>query len=1335
MEDGLPNPSVLDIMQDRQGFMWFGTLSGIVRYDGHEMKVYYPAGEHRDSLPERDIPKFYQDKTGNIWVTFRYQKAKLFRYDISSDSFIPYLLHPEAEKQIIERSPSFITEDKLGRLLIGTWGGGMYAVYVEKEKEGIAPADLPYLRFLHVPGEPGTIASDAMSVIVEEDTEGNIWIPTDDGLCKFIPETNQFETFLFTNDTIWLANEFNCVLFEKPRTLWVGSAIHGLLKFDLETERFVEQYQHDPGNPYSISHNLVAKIIKARDGKYWVGAMGRLDIFDPKTKKFTHVKGDSHDNWGANFRWNNAMISDSSGNIWLATWQTGIYKLNLDNGNFYFTDDSFFTKNSKNSKDVIVRFEDRDGYLWLDNEAGELFKWNPHSNQIRYFYPGKNLQSASADQQDGRSLIGNSGFIWHFFQGNLYRIDPSSGESRRFATPGVHIYWIYRTSDGKIWASTNDSDICLMTDEQTAKFKCFGQNGGLEPAAIYWIMATVTAEKDPQGNFWFGTNQNGLYRLDGKTGKMEYLLPDYGIHQIHFDSHGNCWMATHSGGLKLFDPQKRKLIHLDKKVTAELSIVRGIQEDKNGTLWMKTPKGVAQFDPTTRQVIRIFDYKNWMEPDKNWYGGNTSVKTRNGELYFNSPSGILYFHPDSLRFDTIPPKVALTALHLFNEPVNPGDDSPLKQHISYTRKIELAHWQNDITLYFAGLHFKMPEENNYSFKLENYDHDWRPPGQIRSANYTSLSPGQYTFRLKAANSDGVWSDETTLDILIKKPWWATWWAGMIFLGIIGFVLLGIRDYEMRRQKAKAEAERLSELDAVKSKLYTNITHEFRTPLTIILGVTEQLKTQATEGMKSGLDLVKRNGQQLLHLVNQILDLSKLESGFLTFDQKQGNVVSYLHYLTESFHSFAKEKNIRIRFVTDTELIKMDFDPQRLQQVVSNLLSNAIKFTPSGGTVTVIVEHPGKQLKLSISDTGAGISKDKIHKIFDRFYQADDSTTRQGGGTGIGLALTHELVNLMGGKIDVFSELGVGTKFVVTLPINTSNSTPPLAGFSAYGLEAVDKTTQPSRPVSPARKVPANAPLILIMEDNEDVATYIASCLDSTYRIMIAANGRQGIDVALEHIPDLIVSDVMMPEMDGYEVCNFLKNDERTNHIPIILLTAKADETSKLQGLSGGADAYLFKPFNPQELQIRISRLLALRKKLQARYLQMAGLSSNYLEEKERSGGETTDEIFIKKVREIIEANLDNNQFSVPDLMTELGMSRTQLHRKITSMTGHSAAHFVRLVRLAKAKQLMKNDALSISEISYQTGFTSPDYFSRVFKKETGMTPREYRENSSDREVF
>ncbi len=1326
----MPNPSVLDIMQDRQGFMWFGTLSGIVRYDGHEMKIYYPAGEHRDSLPERDIPKFYQDRAGNIWVTFRYQKAKLFRYDMSNDSFIPYLLHPKAEKQIIDRSPSFITEDKLGRLLIGTWGGGMYAVYVNKKKEGIRPADLPYLRFMHVPGEPGTIASDAMSIIVEEDTDGNIWIPTDDGLCKFIPETNQFETFLFTKDTIPLANEFNCVLFEKPRTLWVGSAIHGLLKFDLETEKFVEQYQHDPGNPNSISHNLVAKIIKARDGKYWVGAMGRLDIFDPKTKKFTHVKGDSHDNWGANFRWNNAMISDSSGNIWLATWQTGIYKFNLDNGNFNFTDDSFFTKNSKNSNNVLVRFEDRDGNLWLDNETGELFKWTPRSNQFRYFHPAKNLQPPTSSEFDGRTLLGNSGFIWHFIQNNLFRIDPASGEIRRFATPGVDILWINRTSNNDIWASTNDSDICLMTDEQTATFKCFGKNAGLEPAAIYWIKATVTAEKDPQGNTWFGTNQNGLYRLDRKTGQMEYLLPDYGIHQIHFDGRGNCWMATHSGGLKLFDTQKRKLIHLDKAVTADLGIDRGIQEDKNGMLWMKTPKGIAQFDPSTRQVVRFFDYKNWMEPDRDWYGGSSSLKTRNGELYFNSPSGILYFHPDSLRFDTLPPKVALTALYLFNEPVSPGEDSPLKQHISHTRKIELAHWQNDITLHFAGLHFKMPEENSFSFKLENYDQDWRPPGKVRSANYTNLSPGRYIFRLKAANSDGVWSDETTLDILIRNPWWATWWASLIFSGIIGFVLLGIRNYEIRRQKAKAEAERLSELDAVKSKLYTNITHEFRTPLTIILGVTEQLKTQASEGMKSGLDLVKRNGQQLLNLVNQILDLSKLESGFLNLDLKQGNVAGYLHYLTESFHSFAKEKQIKLRFADEIDFIKMDFDPQRLQQVMSNLLSNAIKFTPPGGTVTVIVEQAGEYLKVTVTDTGAGISQDKIQKIFDRFYQADDSATRQGGGTGIGLALTHELVSLMGGTIEVFSELGVGTKFVVTLPINIGDSTPPLDGFSTYGLEAGGKTPQTDKPVSPAKKVPANAPLVLIVEDNDDVATYIASCLDSTYRIMMAVNGRQGIDLALEHIPDLIVSDVMMPEKDGYEVCNFLKNDERTNHIPIILLTAKADEASKLQGLSGGADAYLFKPFNPEELQIRVSRLLALRKKLQVRYLQMAGLSSKYLEEKESSNVEATDEIFIKKVRDIIEANMDNNQFSVPDLMSELGMSRTQLHRKITSMTGHSAAHFVRLVRLAKAKQLMKNDTLSISEISYRTGFTTPDYFSRVFKKETGMTPREYRENNN-----
>ena len=1326
VEDGLPNPSVMDIIQDSQGFMWFGTLSGIVRYDGYEMKTYLLSASLQDSLPTRNIPNFYQDKSGNIWVGFQYEDIwpKLYRYDATADIFIPCLYDPGREENPIRRGISTIREDRRGRLLVGTWGDGLYAIDIKKEREGIAPKDLPFQQFLHNSAGSTSLGNNVVGKGWGEDSEGNFWLPTDDGLCKFTPGEDHFETFRFTTDTIPLANEFGVVFFEKPNTLWVGSAIHGLLVFNTKEKKFVKQYPHVPTDPFSIAPNAVWKIIKTRDGKFWLGVNGRMDIFDPTTGLFTHIKNDDQDTWEENFYWNNALIEDYSGNIWTATWQQGIYKYNPGKGRFYFLRPG--EGELSGIKNLSAEYEDRNGHIWLGSEGHGLIRWNRENNTFRrYRHQPGNPNSLSSDLIASVSQD-NDGNLWIGTGMALDRMDANGNIRHYHPFPEGNFSNVWISKKGQIWVSSFNAEpgLCKLVDAGKGIFKYYPDQMKYTGA----ISGLSTIEEDEQGRLWLGVNQWGFYIFDPQTEKFEHLALEFGFHDIHFDRFGNTWMATHSAGLKLWDPGRKEIVQLPKAESDKIRIPRGILEDAHGFLWMKTPEGLVKFNPRTRKVVRQFSTSNWMGKEKRWYGGRNGFKTRSGEMFFNSPSGVLYFHPDSLLTDAIPPKVALTEFRLFNEIIQPGDGGPLKQSILQTKKIELGHPQNDITLIFAALHFKSPPENAYQYMLENYDQDWHSASTERTANYTNLNPGHYIFRVKAANSDGVWSAETTLEIVIHNPWWRTWWAILFFIGLFLLALYGIRNYELRRQRAKAEAERLAELDAVKSKLYTNITHEFRTPLTIILGVVEQLKAQASEGMKPGLEMIQRNGRQLLGFVTQILDLSKLESGFLKLDMKQGDVVRYLQYLTESFHSFAKEKNVKVQFVCEMKNLVMDFDPKQLQQIVSNLISNALKFTPAGGSVTVSVGKSGERMELRVSDSGIGISKENLPKIFDRFYQAGDSTHRTDGGTGIGLALTHELVKLMNGEISVSSELGKGTDFVVLLPVKNEGELISSSQFEKLEPTADAPSAKRKKNRQPAKRSPANAPLVLIVEDNDDVVAYIHSCLEQKYRIAIARDGQEGIDRALELIPDLIVSDVMMPEKDGFEVCRFLKTDERTSHIPVILLTAKADDASRLSGLIGGADAYLAKPFNPEELLIRAKKLIELRKNLRAHYRRIAGFNAQTDGIKVSTPEPTSDEVFVKKVREIIHANLDNSNYAVPDLLKALNMSRTQLHRKLTSLTGHSANRFIRLVRLTKAKQMMRDTELNISEISYQTGFSTPDYFSKVFRKETGMTPGEYRSN-------
>lgn len=545
----------------------------------------------------------------------------------------------------------------------------------------------------------------------------------------------------------------------------------------------------------------------------------------------------------------------------------------------------------------------------------------------------------------------------------------------------------------------------------------------------------------------------------------------------------------------------------------------------------------------------------------------------------------------------------------------------------------------------------------------------------------------------------------------------------------------------KEQFASAAAIRLQELDAIKTRLYTNITHEFRTPLTVILGMTQQIKDKPTAHLQSegmplaeGLNMITRNGQNLLNLVNQMLDLSKLESGHLALHYQQGDVVNFVKYIVESLHSLAESKGLQIHFISDLEQLTMDYDETRLQQVVSNLLSNAVKFTPKGGNIYVSLSIQNETFSFKVKDTGRGIAEADLPYIFDRFYQVDDTTTRHGEGTGIGLSLTRELVKLMHGTIAVKSQVNKGTEFEVVLPILHIADLKVAREQLPILPPIIDSFTADNAPLSKNEEISKEKPLVLIADDNADVRAYIASCLSTDYNLLIAQDGQECEDLAFDKIPDLIITDVMMPFKDGFEVCQTLKTDERTSHIPIIMLTAKADMDSKLQGLEHGADVYLMKPFNKDELLVRIKKLLELRQQLQQFYRSTLGGNTEggktQAIEKPNPLTNNADNAFVIKVRTLIETNLNKVDFDVEKLCRDLLLSTSQVHRKLTALTGLSTNSFMRYVRLVKSKeQLVQNAHFSISAVAYDCGFNDPAYFSRAFKQEFGMTPQMWREQN------
>jgi len=776
-----------------------------------------------------------------------------------------------------------------------------------------------------------------------------------------------------------------------------------------------------------------------------------------------------------------------------------------------------------------------------------------------------------------------------------------------------------------------------------------------------------------------------------------------------------------------------------------------IIEDEEGAIWISMEGGLAQINET-RAFSFFYDSRHFLH--ENTFIGlpiQTAVKYADGNLYFGGLKGVNIMKPSGLVFNSKPPVIKLISLKINDHPAL-SDTA-----IHLLTQLRLPYDQNDLSFAFSALGSSIPALNRFAYRLNKGK--WIDLGTNNTVNFSHLAPGRYTLQVKGASSDGIWNESgKVLHLVIRPPWWATWWAYLVYALVLGGVAYKIYQFQLRRVKLEQDLQheadergRLFEMDAFKNRFFTNITHEFRTPLTVILGMTDQLGNKFPNSDASGyLKLIKRNSLNLLSLINQILDLAKLESNTLSINYIQGDVLPYSRYIAESLHSLANARNVMLRVESKEPELIMDYNPERLLQIVYNLLSNAIKFTPLGGKVTLSLllekgqDDTNSSTILAVSDTGIGIPPEALPHVFDRFFQApsakEEGTPFQKGvtskqpdgkspaeavaikessGTGIGLALTRELVQLMNGSMEVESRMGVGTTFRVRLPI-TRNATlvewTPEPELQAPIPEAASGTN--------ADRQASHSTHILLIEDNPDVVEYLTAFLKGIYRLDFAYNGRAGIEKALETVPDLIISDVMMPEKNGLEVCDALKHDERTSHIPIILLTAKADLESRLDGLRKGADAYLAKPFHEEELTILLEKMLENRKRLRAHYtsVYVAPLPESHLVPVEN------EDAFVLRLKAYFEKKHTNPDLSLEDACREMGMGRTNLNLKLQALTGSSSMQLLREMRLYKAKNLLKTTDLNVSEVAFQVGFNDPKYFSRAFSEVFGVAPSAVRGN-------
>jgi signal transduction histidine kinase/DNA-binding response OmpR family regulator len=855
---------------------------------------------------------------------------------------------------------------------------------------------------------------------------------------------------------------------------------------------------------------------------------------------------------------------------------------------------------------------------------------------------------------------------------------------------------------------------------------------------IYGTLRIQHIFESRKNELWIGTH-HGLYKyIHNRETFKRYLhdpndsnsLSSSNIGYICEDKDGILWLGT-LGGLNRFDPKSDTFTHYTKEDGLPSNRVQGILEDKdNNALWLSTYEGISRFDLSTKE-FRNFDASHGLT-GKRLTG--SVLETKNGEFLFGGSNGLNIFHPDDLLSNLEPPDLIISDFKIFNISVPVGDDSPLQKPIYQTEKIVLASDEHDISFDFLTTHYVDPSQNEYAYMLENYENEWRYVGNTNSAIYPNLPPGEYIFRVKAANNIGVWNEEgVSIKIIILPPWWATTWAYIVYAIVFFIIIYFTWKIQLKRirikhnyEMTKFEAEKMREVDEMKSRFFANLSHEFRTPLTLIFGPAKDIMENSDDKKaKQNAGMIKRNASRLYKLVNQLLDLSKLEAGKLKLEASEYDIIPFLKGVVLSFSSLAERQRITLRFNTIEKTLSIYVDKDKVEKIVNNLLSNAFQFTPEGGEIDFTIEKLVEEIEIKIADNGIGIPKEKMNKIFNRFYQLDGSHTREGEGTGIGLALTKELVELHKGKIMVESKEGEGSIFTVLLPLGKKHLKPEEIvekDVEEEELETIEEVEFISEPEMIKEKtdidvlIDVEKPLLLIVEDNSDVRKYIISHLEEDYRIQEAVDGKDGLSQASNHIPDLIISDVMMPNLDGFELCNKLKTNEKTSHIPVIILTAKATSQDKIEGYETGADDYIMKPFEAGELKARIKNLIEMRRKLQEKFS-----SDDFIIPKELS---SIDERFLNKVLNAINDHISEEKFSIEDLGNEVAMSRKHLHRKLKALTNKSPSQFIRSIRLSKARMLIKEKKGTISEISFMVGFSTPIYFNKCFKEEFGYSPGE-----------
>ncbi|GGA87758.1 hybrid sensor histidine kinase/response regulator [Flavobacterium palustre] len=1316
VDKGLSQSTVFAIRQDALGFIWIGTQDGLNRYDSKGFKVYRPIKNVKNSLQSYYIRSLFTDHKGQLWIGGN-KGISVYNYD--TDSFTNYQL----PRSLGEWYISSITEDNAHQIWATSIAGDVFVLSPKADH--------------FIPVKFNASSHEIKKIAYIGLWQKQIILGTDVGLFKLNPKSSQLKKI-----NIGVKKTYINDVYIENKNIWVATEGNGIINYDTKNNKLTVLLHKTTTN--SIADNNIRCVGKDTEGNLWIGTFKGLSIFNPKENSFTNYYHQIAQPYTISQNSVRCFFKDKQNGIWLGTYYGGI--------NYYHKNDIKFNLLSQNSgkpslNDEVIGVikQDAKGNFWIGSNDKGLNYWNKNANTISYYSNSENNpNSISSNNIKAIEFDNNANILIGTHNGGLNLLNPNNGVVQRFlhddnnpsSIAGNLVYSILKDSKNRIWVGTR-SGLDQFHPETKSFTHVHLDKAGKRPSSddITYLF------EDSKHRIWIGTT-NGvtLFYPDN------LLFGDIG-HGKRSDDIVNCitedqkhriWIGTREG-LRLYDETQETFISFKETIDFVKETIYGIIPDEDGNLWISTNRGLIKFNPD-KGSVQTFDESDGLQ--NNQFNEYSFYKAKDGMLLFGGIKGLSYFYPSMIKQQALPLKLNFTALEALNKTVAVNDETNiLEQHIDQTESIEIGPEYKQFSIFFNTFNYISSNRTHYYYKLDGIDKDWQLTDELK-ISYSNLPVGKYNLQIKAMGPNGEMSAIRNLEIKILPPWYKTSWFILLLLIVIGtatyigFRMITERIKALQQLKQeRIDKERVRDINQVKMDFFTNVSHELRTPLTLILAPLEELlKLPFTDrATKKKHELMFLNAKRLYNLVDQLFEFRKTEMGTQQLKVSKNDIVRFVQEVYESFKPLSDKKQIHFTNHSSETALSFYFDKDAMEKILFNLLSNAFKYTEAGHNISIELLKKENEIVIKVSDTGVGISEEDLAKVFDRFYQV--SNKEMNLGSGVGLAFTKRLVELHHGTITAESTKEEGSTFTVTLPISDEiykndlhleNTIQEVAIVTEKEIDEenylqLDQNEAIINEITEG----VQAMKLLIVDDNKEILAYLQDYFSKMYEVTVAYDGQMALDLLEVQPFDIIISDVMMPELDGLHFCKRVKQNINTSHIPFMLLTAKTETSQQIKGLEMGADDYITKPFSTQLLALKISNLLRSRKRLKEYYSASQELIP------ENIAFNTLDEEFLKEAINIVEEHLADSEFTVDVFSKKIGMSRSNLYLKLKAITGESAMDFIKRIRFKKAVELMQSKRYTIAQITYMCGFNSPSYFSTAFKQHYGCMPSEYLDKTDN----